>query len=283
MQRPTISIVHHRSAFASSFFRISNRRALVERLERRALLSTVVVNTVADVNDAVGGAVVSLRDAMAAANRSATPTTIQFDAKVFQTRQTITLAHGTLELTNAKQAITLVGPTAGVQISGNHAVQVFLIDAGVTASLANVSIINGLANTQVYAGDYGGGICNHGTLRVTYAAIANNGTTPDLSDANGGDGGGGIYSDGTLWLDHCTISGNAAGYAGGGIEIRGAATLTDCAIVANTSAAAGYGAAGIYNEGDLRMVGCTVRAIPVRPAPSSAVRAVVSSAAVPPR
>ena len=66
-------------------------RITVETLEKRILLTTVMVNTVVDAIYPPGTGLVSLRNAVTDANGSSTPTTITFDPKVFATTQTIQL------------------------------------------------------------------------------------------------------------------------------------------------------------------------------------------------
>src|ERR1700722_2747592 len=104
--------------------------AAAELLERRLLLTAVVVNTTADLTHAPLTTIVSLRDAVAIANKSTTPTTISFDPKVFATPKTITLSGKDLEL-SAKQPVIVSGPAAGVTISGNNNSADLVVDKGV--------------------------------------------------------------------------------------------------------------------------------------------------------
>ena len=107
---------------------------------------------------------------------------ITFGPTVFGT-ETITLASGTLDLTNTVGTTTITGPSAGVTVSGGGAVRVFQVASGVSASLSGLTITGGNA---------------------TYD-------------------GGGLYNYGTVTLDDCTISGNSAGNLGGGMGNLGTA------------------------------------------------------------
>ncbi len=71
---------------------------ITERLERRVLLSATVVNSAVDKTHPANSAVVSLRDAINFANKSAIPTTITFDPVVFATARVITLNGNALEI-----------------------------------------------------------------------------------------------------------------------------------------------------------------------------------------
>ncbi len=109
-------------------------RSVIESLEGRLLLSSVVVNTTSDLPNA-GPGLVSLRRAIITADSNATPTTITFDPKAFASAKTIRLSGTPLKLTNSQEMTTLIGPAAGVTISGNNQSGGFVIQAGVTADV----------------------------------------------------------------------------------------------------------------------------------------------------
>jgi hypothetical protein len=208
---------------------ILRKRAFVERLEGRALLTSIVVNTVLDITSPPAGTV-SLRSAIATANASSTPTTITFSPTVFATAQTIVLNGNDLELSNTNEATTITGPSTGVTVSGNNASGVFVIDGNVIATLSNLTITKGSE----------GGIISYGTMTLTNVAVSDNNTTS-----------GGIYSTGTLTLANVTVAGNG----GGGISNGGTATLTDVTVSGNT--ASSYGG-GVRNGGTATLVNVTV-------------------------
>ena len=212
------------------------RPGLLE-LEERLLLATFTVTNTDDGNGAG-----TLRSAIAQANETAGANTISFDATVFSTPKTITLAGLLLELSNTTGTQTIAGPAAGVTISGGGQSRVFQVDAGVTAS------ISGLTVTRGSVGGPGGGLYNLGTTDLTNCTISGNSATNN--------DGGGLFSAGTANLTNCTISGNSAGHYGGGLlNDKGSMTLTGCTLSANK---AGYDGAGLANRGTTNLTNCTV-------------------------
>jgi hypothetical protein len=222
----------------------------IECLECRSLLTAVVVNTILDAVFPPATGIVSLRDAIATADSSSTPTTITFDPAVFATPQTITLIQGTLLL---NEATTITGPVAGVTISGAGQVGVF--NTNVSGSVGvNLS---GLTVTD----SNGSGIYNTGTLILANATVSDSSGTA----VNGKTYGGGIYNGGTAILDNVTVSGNSvsssAHAAGGGMDSSTGTTtiLTNCTVSGNsasgTESAVG---GGIYAGGNLTLTNCTI-------------------------
>ena len=149
------------------------------------------------------------------ANRDPGADAIAFDPTVFKADPTITLSGGQLELTDA---VTIRGPANGVTISGNNHSRVFLIDAGVTATLTNLTITRGNS-----AGLAGGGLANNGTATLTDCIVSNN-TASD---------GGGLANDGTLTLNGSTVSNNSAS-DGGGLENDSTLTLNGSTVSPTT-------------------------------------------------
>jgi hypothetical protein len=190
--------------------------------------------TVTNTNDSGPG---SLRDAIAAANAG--------DRIEFTVTGTITLSSSSLTL---DKNLTIEGPGAAqLAISGLDSAggPVFTINSGVIA-ISGLTIESGEARIEPYRG---GGIFNHGSLRVTNCTISGN-----LNPAGPG---GGIYNDGTLTLVNSTVSGNQAydGF-GGGIYNGGTLTLVNSTASGN-SAQNGFGG-GIYNGSTLTLVNSTV-------------------------
>src|SRR5262249_21862928 len=115
-------------------------RPAVLALEGRSLLSTFTVTNTAD-----AGSVGTLRWAIGDANPNRRADPIAFSS-LFHTRQTITLAAGTLTLTD-KQTTTITGPGASLlTVSGNSASpsasRVFEIQGG-SAALSGLTITGG--------------------------------------------------------------------------------------------------------------------------------------------
>jgi CSLREA domain-containing protein len=264
-------------------------RATLEVIEARRLLSTIIVNTLAD--ESVANSTTSLREAIAAAVAG---DTVKFQAGM---SGTITLSSGALVV---GKNLTVVGPgAAAIKISGNDASRVLDIAAGVNVSLSGLTFIHGRA-------EMGGGIRNAGALSLTKCALTNNaaiggngqiveppGTAGGLNQPNGGPGvGGGIYNTGRLTADACTFTDNSAvggdGTAdtvfspittgSGGDGLGGAVydgsdrqtRFTDCVFSANRAsggtgsyAAGGRAAGGAVfddNGGELKLEHCTLRA-----------------------
>ena len=194
------------------------------------------------------------------------------------TGDTITItATGTITLTSALPAlnkpVTITGPGAAtltVQAAAtpNTATyRVFLVNSGVTASIANLTIANG--HTVGGLGQEGGGIQNNGTLTVTSSTLSGNrafrpgggifnargGMLTVTSSALSGNfaflGGGGIFNDGgTVTVTNSTISGNLVSKlsvpnGGGGIENHGTVTVTSSTLSGNSAPIGG----GILNGG----------------------------------
>jgi len=175
-----------------------------------------------------------LRQAIAQANTNGGAETIEFDTTVFSTSQTITLdpALGQLELKDTTGPETIIGPSAGVTVSGGGLSRVFQVDAMVTASISGLTITGGKASYG------GGGVNNYGALALTNCTVSGN--TASI--------GGGVldFKGGTSTLTNCTISGNSASYWGGGLYtfFDGTAALTKCTVSGNS---AGGGGGGVYS------------------------------------
>jgi hypothetical protein len=228
------------------------RRAchLTEALEVRQLLS-IVVNTTADQIDAPNSPTISLRDAIATANASSSPTTITFDPTVFATAQTIILGGTKLELTNTNQPTTITGPAAGVTISAAQQSLVLQVDSAVTSSLSNITLANGFTANSTSAGQDGSGVYNSGNLTLTNATVTGN----TIQNTGSGLGTGvGIYNAGTLTLTNVILSNNTLssttlGGSGAGLYNGGAANLTNVTVTGNTITGTYIYGAGIMNVG----------------------------------
>ncbi len=225
---------------------------LPEVLEPRVLLSgtTYVVNSLADVvaNDGV----VTLREALQAANTNIAPTTDVMAGSDSET-DTITFDLPALQaeagpdeplvivLTGRQLAITddlvLTGPGADVLTidarGGSRVIEVLFVPPSiVTASLTGLTITGG------WTDEPGGGIYNEGNLSLRDVVISGNYSRS----------GGGIFNPGraSLRLDRVALVGNtASNHGGGGLCSSGQADLTSVLIAGNSAL---YGG-GIYNVG----------------------------------
>jgi predicted outer membrane repeat protein len=157
------------------------------------------------------------------------------DTITFTCSGTITLT-ATIDIT---ANTTIDGSGQNVIISGNHAVEVFNANAGVTLSLNKLTIADGKAASDFPSG-YGGGIHNSGTLVVNYSTLSGNGDSYN---------GGGIYSTGTLTVSNSIFSGNGSGtHHGGAIYSGGTATVSNSTFSGNSASSLG---AGIFNFGSM--------------------------------
>jgi hypothetical protein len=219
---------------------------MVDRLESRTLLTAAVVNTIIDGHFPPGSGTVSLRDAIAAANTSASDTTITFDSTVFSSPQTIVLNGSQLDLSSTSKT-TITGPPGGVTISGNDASRVFYVHGSGTTTLSGLIITKGNSVD-------GAGIFNSGTLILTNDTItANTATSSTGASSNNG----GVDNEGTAILTNVTISNNTALNSTGGIANGPghSLTLVDSTISGNS---AGGDIGGLYNDGTASLTNVTI-------------------------
>lgn len=234
-------------------------RSAIEAIEARSLLSSgvsvgsfspasaalttrIVVNTTGDWTDSVGSKTVTLRDAVEMAGNASVPVSISFDPAVFASHRTIQLVEGELELGGNTKPITIQGPSAGLNISGNG--RILLVDAGVTATVSGINFENGQGDYGTIFG--GGAINNSGDLTVKNSTIS----------GNSGAGGGAIANYGNMFLGDCTIRSNTSYGTGGGIQNFGALTIQNSTVSLNK--AEGGGGGGIESSGPLTIVDSTI-------------------------
>ena len=186
--------------------------------------------------------------------------------------QTILLTHGQM-LLDRDLAIDASSLPGGIQINGNHASRLFMVQPNATVVLSALSLTNGLAHgTNGAAGQdfqrggdgtdgLGGGIFNAGNLTLHFTSLAGHsavggaggfgGFGRGYSAAPGGDAGrgagGGIYNTGSLLLNQSTLSGNSA--AGG----QGGHGATGINADSNAGQSGDGQGGGIYNAGTLTL------------------------------
>ncbi|MEZ5426257.1 MAG: choice-of-anchor Q domain-containing protein [Pyrinomonadaceae bacterium] len=190
----------------------------------------------------------SLPGAINHANAYPGDDTIDFDAGIFSSPQTISLASGQRSqlVINNNGKLTINGPGAD-RLSVSNAdsnSRVILIDRNVVVEISGLTIKNGVIL------DSGGGIFNEfgATLTLTNCTVSGN------SALNGN--GGGIFNFGTANVTNSTISGNSSQSGGGGIASFGTMTLTNSTVSGNAE----YGSTGggINNSGTLNLIYSTV-------------------------
>jgi CSLREA domain-containing protein len=175
--------------------------------------ATFTVTKIADTSDGFCNADCSLREAIAAANASASADVIEFSPTVFGTAQTITLGGTALEIKN-NGSLAINGTGADLlTISGNNASRVFIFQS-VTATLNGMKITNG---TVTGNGDGAGIFNNFGNITINNSTVSNNSANNQgLSNS-----GGGIFNRGVLTINNSTVSSNSVGTDGGGISNGG--------------------------------------------------------------
>jgi hypothetical protein len=244
----------------------------LEVLEDRTVPSMLTVTSTADSGSG------SLRAEIAAAQSS---DTISFAPNL--SGQTITLTSGELAI-NKSLDIEGLGAKQ-LTISGNNASRIFDISAGVTVTIAGMTMTDGLADSSSPAlASTGGGILNFGNLTLADDIVSNNQAVGDPSTSPtgrpGGALGGGLANldtadltvSGSAFLSNLALgadgsSGTSAGNALGGALVNFAtASVTNCQFDANVAqagsdeigslCASGTGG-GIHNTGTLIVTGST--------------------------
>ena len=220
---------HRKKGHASATGHRRSFRSILERLEDRAVPSTLMVSSAAD-----DGSAGTLRATIAAAHSN---DTIKFAQAL--TGKTITLTQGKLVI---GQNLDIEGPGANqLTISGHGASQVVSIKSGVVVTLAGLTIASGKAIT-------GGGIDNAGVLTLHNATLSGNQSTGSAMALP--NGGGAILNEAgaRLTLDHSTLSGNVANafnntidVFGGGLLNEGTATVTSSTFYGNEALGGGGG------------------------------------------
>jgi hypothetical protein len=159
--------------------------------------------------------------------------------------------------------VTIQGPGSDViSVSGGKAHQVFLIKAGVSATISGLTITDGSLATDASLNLFGGGaIDNEGNLALVGDVVSNSMAAGDFVE------GGGIFSNsnGSLSLVNCLVSGNTASTTGigtaegGGIGSFGSLSLVNCIVSGNTATGSGIArGGGIGSFGPVLSVsGCT--------------------------
>ena len=260
--------------------------AAVEPLERRTLLTAVVVNTIQDGLFPAGTGTVSIRNAVATANAATDPVSITFDPTVFAAAQTITLNGSALHIENATgEPVVITGPAAGVTIDANNASN-GLVSANAGETLQGVTLSNmtfthcqaaisatytilSLSNVTI-TGNSGAGIAEFGggtgSMSLTNVRVTNNGAS---SAAGGIDA-----NETTLTMNNVTVSNNT----GTGVQGTNGSTILNSTISNNTGTGliadnklvmindtvsgntAASGDAGITSNGPAVISNCTITA-----------------------
>lgn len=219
-----------------------------------AAASSLVVDSLGDAATAADGSC-TLREAIGNANADTDvtsgdcPAGSGTDTITFSVSGTITLSAGALALSDP---VTIDGSTsAGITISGNNADRVFVVNAGVAASVRHVTVTGGLG-WQI-----AGAVLDNGDLTLDHVVVSGNTMETDAGDY--WQGGGGVYvgGGGTLTLRDSTVSGNSAGWSGGAIYAftNSTTTIVRSTISGNVSNDTG---GAIRSLGDVSIVNSTI-------------------------
>jgi phospholipase/lecithinase/hemolysin len=187
----------------------------------------LVVTSSADTVDPTASGL-SLREMVNLSNAMAGQQTITFD--LGPGPHQIILSGKDLPVT---QNLTVRGPGADkLTISGAGASRVFAVGSGVTATIAGLTIANGLA-------DQGGGIDNAGILTLSNDVLANNEALGDslFTGIGGGlfnEAGAGVTVKDSTFVDNQSVGNVGRGW-GGGILNEGSASVTDSTFTGNQS------------------------------------------------
>jgi predicted outer membrane repeat protein len=202
-------------------------RPTFERLEDRCVPSFVVTNLSG--NPAAPG---SLPYELGLANAAPSPCTITFAPGL---TGTINLSASLTLDPTLPISITIDGAGAKIAVNGQNAVQDFVVGAGQTAEIDNLTITGG-------KGLIGGGIVSSGDLTLKGDTLTGNTATF---------GGGGISSQGTLTMINDTVTGNSAVSTGAGIYIHATstATITNSTVANNMLTGVGPLGGGISDNG----------------------------------
>ncbi|MBK7894040.1 MAG: Ig-like domain-containing protein [Candidatus Promineifilaceae bacterium] len=190
--------------------------------------AVITVNTSADEYNSDGDC--SLREAIMAANTdtavdACTPGSdhdeIQFS---LASPAVITLTQGQLVVEN--DPLTLTGPGSDqLTISGNNAVRLFDIAAGIPVSLTGLTLGNGRASS-------GGAIRSAGNLVIADAIFLHNSANAD---------GGALSVTGNLTLTNTDVLSNTASGEGGGVKVTGEMVVVNGRFQNNQSGSYGGG------------------------------------------
>ena len=218
MSRPTASRRHTPSRRP----RQSKRRLRLEDLERRRLLTTYLVDSLADdvAAAATSDGSLTLREAITAANSNAAfgDAAAGSDTARDVIRFDSSLAGGTIMLDDLELSITdtlsILG--GGVTIDADRDSRIFNIDDAGNVFLGDMTITGGNAV------DGGGILSTDSTLTLRDVIVADN----RVPVGNGGGSGGGLFiTGGSAAIFNSTFESNTAERAGGAIEIADGANV----------------------------------------------------------
>jgi hypothetical protein len=230
----------------------------IEALEDRTVPSTLTVTNNLDTGVAGDG---SLRGEIAAA---ASGDTINFDPSL--AHQTITLTSGELAIS---KSLDIEGPGADqLTVSGNNASRLFDISSGVTATIAGMTMTDGLANGSApVLPSAGGAILNFGSLTLANDVLSDNQALGDASKSPlgrpGGAAGGAVANLGaanlivsnSAFLSNLALGADGSSGTQAGNALGGAITNFATASITNSQLTGNVAQAGSHESGDRDAIG----------------------------
>ncbi len=217
-----------------------SKPVLVDQIQLNAPCDVTVTNT-------ADGGVGSLRRALSSICVGGTVT---FSAAL--AGQTITLLSGPLTL--GKNVTIDASAAPGLTISGNTTDRVFIVNAGITATVKQLTVTKG------YGFQLAGGILNNGSLTLDHVVVTQNTMATNAGDFWQGDGG--IYNgDGaTLNLSDSSVTNNHAGWSGGGVYsfFNTTTTILRSSTLSGNTSTGWHGGAIFQTDGDITITNSTI-------------------------
>lgn len=174
---------------------------------------------------------------------------------IFGCSGTITVLGGTITISSDT---TIDGSGQTIAINGGGVVQLFIVNAGVTLNLKQITVADG----NVSGGD-GGGVLNNGTLNVSNCTFQGNTAGAGNKYSSSGGNGGAIASNGYLTVTNSTFANNTAATLsfspygqglGGAIYNTNDARITDSSFQRNEADSGGAIFTGSPNDGGVLVV-----------------------------
>lgn len=218
--------------------------------------ATFVVTKTSDSNDGVCDTDCSFREAVAAANSAATDDTVEFDAVVFATPQTVLITLGEVVIAN-NGTLTINGTGAAkITFDGNGTSRIISTGANVVATINDATFTHGTGTGALNTGR-GGAIYNvGGTLTLNNLVITGN-------TANNGGGLNNAASSSpsvpaVLTVNNCVVSNNTSTSSGGGMQNFSTSTLTiNNSTIMNNTSGGSTGGGGLQANGNVRVTNST--------------------------
>lgn len=242
--------------------RSKRRRPVLENLDRRLVLATIIVDTAADVVDSTDS-LTSLREAVSQANQTAESDSIIFDESVFASPTNIDLLLGEMNVT---EDLDLVGPGASnLTIDGQMTSRLFQVEStDVDLSISGIRLtggrtdgINATVDGSLQTTHNGGAIRFESTGMLSLDSVV-----LDTNTTAGANSFGGSVSviGGSLSATNSRVIGSSSSGGGGAISLTDAsAEIRGSELAGNqVTASTAVGAAVRLNRSSVRIENSTI-------------------------